>query len=72
MALYVRIGEPTLLPELVRALVRNGCVAQQVDNDACRVVHVFAGHAGEALSELVFFVRAWQLAHPEVSAVVTG
>jgi hypothetical protein len=72
MALYVRIGEPALLPELVRALVCNGCVAQRVDGDACRVVHVFAGHSEEALRELVFFVRAWQLAHPDVSAVVTG
>jgi hypothetical protein len=71
MALYVRIGEPVLLPELVAALVRNGCIAQQVDRDACRVVHVFAGHAEEARRELVFFVRAWQLGHPEVSAVVT-
>jgi hypothetical protein len=33
---------------------------------------VFAGHAEEALSELVFFVRAWQLAHPDVWVVVTG
>jgi hypothetical protein len=71
MALYVRIGEPALLPELVTALVRNGCVAQRVDSDACRVVHVFAGHSEEALRELVFFVRAWQLGHPEASAVVT-
>jgi hypothetical protein len=71
MALYVRIGEPVLLPELVAALVRSGCIAQQVDRDACRVVHVFAGHAEEARRELVFFVRAWQLGHPEVSAVVT-
>jgi hypothetical protein len=72
MALNVRIGDPALLPGLISALSSNDCIAQRVGSDACRVVHVFAGHAEEALSELVFFVRAWQLAHPDVWVVVTG
>ena len=72
MVLKIRIGDPALLPELISALAHSDCIAQRVGSDACRVVHVFAGHAEEALTELAFFVRAWQLAHPGVSAVVTG
>jgi hypothetical protein len=72
MALNVRIGDPALLPGLISALSSNDCITQRVGSDACRVVHVFAGQAEEALSELVFFVRAWQLAHPDVWVVVTG
>ncbi len=72
MALSVLISEPALLPELVSALAHSECITQRVGSNACRVVHVFAGHPEEALTELVFFVRAWQLAHPGVSAFVTG
>jgi hypothetical protein len=71
MALLVRIGDPRLLDDLVSILSRNDCIAQPVADDACRVVHVFAGPADEALRELVFFLRAWQLGHPGVSAAVT-
>jgi hypothetical protein len=55
----------------VTAFLRNGCVAQRGSDDSCLVVHVHAAHAKEARLELAFFVRAWQLQHPAVSAVVT-
>ena len=69
MGVSVRIDDPALLPELASQLARNGCVAQPVDDGACRVVHVFAADAEEALQEVIFFVRAWQLAHPNVTVV---
>ena len=71
MPIEVRISEPLLLDELVRALLTNGCVAQRRSDDSCLVVHVHAAHDEEARQELAFFVRAWQLQHPAVSAVVT-
>jgi hypothetical protein len=71
MALGVRISEPALLDELVAELIRNGCVAHARDTDSCRVVHVHARDAHEACLELDFFLRAWRLAHPSVTACLT-
>ncbi len=71
MPIEVRISEPLLLDELMRAFLRNGCVAQRLSAYSCLVVHVHASHTDEARGELGFFVRAWQLAHPGVSAVVS-
>ena len=70
MPIEVRISEPPLLDELMAALLRNGCIAQRVAADSCLVMHVQASHGGEARQELDFFVRAWQLRHPNVSASV--
>jgi hypothetical protein len=70
MAMHVRISESALLPGLVDLLLANGCVAHVVGDDACVVVHVQAGDADEARRELAFFLRAWQLEHSGVSAVV--
>lgn len=71
MALSVRIGDPACLGDLVWALTHNGCVVQETSADSCLVIHVFAGQAEEARRELGFFVKAWQLSHPGVSALVT-
>lgn len=71
MALAVRISEPALLDELVAELIRNGCVAHAFGADSCRVVHMHAQDADEARVELGFFVRAWRLAHPSVTARLT-
>jgi hypothetical protein len=70
MPIEVRISEPLLLDELVAAFLRNGCVAQRRSDDSCLVVHVQAAHDEEARQELSFFVRAWQMQHPAVAAVV--
>jgi len=72
MAIKVGISEPTLLEELMSALLRNGCIAQRVAADTCLVIHVQAGNEDEARQELDFFVRAWQLRHPTISAFVTA
>jgi len=72
MALAIRISDPRLLDDLVAALSRHGCVAHRRGSDACRVVHVHATDAAEARRELQFFVRAWQLSHPSVTARVTA
>jgi hypothetical protein len=68
VALAVRISEPALLDELLLALARHGCVAHRIDVDSCRVVHVHARDADEARRELGFFLGAWELEHPSVTA----
>jgi hypothetical protein len=72
MPMCVRISEPTLLPELMDSFLRNHCVAQRVDRDACVVVHVHATDAHEAWQEVGFFLRAWQALHPYVVIARTG
>ena len=71
MPLQVRLSEPAQLPDLVDSFLRNECVAYAVGDDSCVVIHVHAHHADEALREISFFVRAWQLGHPGVAAVIT-
>jgi hypothetical protein len=70
MSMHVRLSDPTLLTALVNALLEHGCIAHTVAEDRCLVVHVKARHAEEARRELAFFLRAWQLGHPDVSADV--
>ncbi len=70
MPIEVRISDPVLLEELISAFLQNGCVAHRSSADSCRVLQFHAAHHEEALRELVFFVRAWQLTRPTVSAVV--
>ena len=72
MPIEVRISEPALLEELMSLLLRSGCVTHRVSGDSCVVVHVAAAHSEEARRELDFFVRAWGLAYPHVSAAVTA
>lgn len=71
MTMQVRLSEPAQLPDLVDSFLRNECVAHAVTDDSCVVVHVHASHADEAWREISFFVRAWQLGHPGVAAVLT-
>jgi hypothetical protein len=70
MTMRVRISEPALLPELVDALLRSGCVATMLADDSCAVVHMHAADADEARREVTFFLGAWRLRHSGVSAVV--
>jgi len=70
MTMLVRISEPALLPGLVDLLLRSGCIAHAVGRGACAVIHVRARDGAEAERELAFFLRAWQLGHPDVSAVL--
>jgi len=70
MPMHVRISEPALLPELMDLFLRNDCVAHPVATDACLVLHVHANHGSEARQELAFFLRAWQISHPHVTAAL--
>jgi hypothetical protein len=70
MSMHVRISDPALLTALVDSLLEHGCIAHTVAEDRCLVVHVNARHAEEASREVAFYVRAWQLGHPNVSADV--
>jgi hypothetical protein len=68
----VRVSEPCLLEELMSALLHHGCLTNRTSSDSCLVVHVHAHDAVEARHEIAFFVRAWRLAHPDVSVAVCG
>jgi hypothetical protein len=70
MQMQVEITDGNLLAELVDALTRSGCRADPTNRRACRVVHPLASSENEALLEVAFFVRAWQLRHPGVGATV--
>jgi len=67
------ISHPDLAPELVRALNETDCLAALT---ARNTVEVFVpwltdgGDAAHAVTELVFFVRAWASAHPDFRATL--
>ena len=67
------ISHPELAPELVRALNETDCLAARTSVDT---VEVFAswllegGDAGQAATELLFFVRAWAARRPDFRARV--
>jgi hypothetical protein len=71
MPMKVEITDGNLLADLVDALRRGGCRASRETKASCRVVHPLASNENEALLEVAFFVRAWQLHHPSVGATVT-
>jgi len=71
MPLHVLISEPALLPELTALFLRNECVAHPIARDSLLLVHVNANHGDEARLEVAFLLRAWQLQHPGVTAVVS-
>jgi hypothetical protein len=67
------ISHPELAPELVCALNETDCLAARTAVDT---VEVFApwllegGDTGQAVTELLFFVRAWASQHPDFRACV--
>jgi hypothetical protein len=70
MPMRIEISDRNLLAELVDALKGSGCRAHATTASACSVVHPLATTENEALLEVAFFVRAWQLGHPGVVATV--
>jgi hypothetical protein len=70
MPLWLCISDSTLLEDLMARLLRSGCVTQRLDRHTCLVLHVYADDADEAKQELSFFLKAWQLGNPHVSAFV--
>jgi hypothetical protein len=71
MNLTVEITRAVLLPDLIDALRRSGCLAERAASSACRVVHVHASSAEEARIEVAFFLRAWELRHPGVAVTIS-
>ena len=71
MPMKVEITDANLLTELVEALRRGGCRASLATEESCHVVHPLASSDSEALLEIAFFVRSWQLRHPSVGATVS-
>ena len=68
----LELSDEKLLEELMGVLTRHGCRADQIAPNVCRIVYPRAWTAREARLELTFFVRAWQVNHPGVRAVLSG
>jgi hypothetical protein len=72
MEITVEITRASFLPDLIDTLRRSGCLVDRVTSSVCRVVHVHASSPDEARVEVAFFLRAWQLRHPEVAATISS
>jgi hypothetical protein len=72
MSVTVEISDEALLAELMRALTRTGCRVDRTASSACRVIHPLAQNQNEALIEVAFFLRAWQLSHPHVGTTIAA
>lgn len=64
----IRLSHPDYLIELADALLAGDCLASYVGSDTLEVLHANAIDSAEADRALIFFVRAWQMAHPHVVA----
>lgn len=67
----LRISDSMYIDELAADLSRGDCVATPVAADMLDVVHPYAHDRREALTELTFFVRAWQARRPGLHIDVT-
>lgn len=68
------INDPAAIPSLLAALHEGGCVADHAGPDCLEVLFpwlVSAKDAEQALTELAFFVRAWEADNPGVTVDVT-
>jgi len=68
----LELSDEKLLGELMGVLAGHGCRADQIAPNVCRIVYPRAWTARDARLELTFFVRAWQVNHPGVRAVLSG
>ena len=62
----VHLSDSASLRRLVDDLVASGCIPAAVGGETLEVIHPDASDVEEARTELTFFLRAWQAAHPEV------
>jgi len=72
MTMKLELSDEKLLGELMGVLAGHGCRADQIAPNVCRIVYPRAWTARDAQLELTFFVRAWQVNHPGVRAVLSG
>jgi hypothetical protein len=63
----VTVSLGALLPELIDSLRNAGCFAAPLSEHTCAVRYPRAVDEREMRSEVVFFVRAWQLTRPQVA-----
>jgi hypothetical protein len=71
MALKLELSDEALLAEIMGALTRHGCLTNRIAPTVCRIIYPRAADAREAWLEVGFFVRAWQVQHPDVDAVLS-
>jgi hypothetical protein len=71
MTLQLELSDADLLAEVMGALSRNGCLTNRINPKVCRVVYPRASDAREAWVEVGFFIRAWQIHHPGVEAILS-
>ena len=71
MALQLELSDAHLLAEVMGALSRNGCLTNRITPEVCRIVYPRASDAREAWLEVGFFIRAWQIHHPGVEAILS-
>jgi hypothetical protein len=64
----IRLSHPDYLIELAGALLSGNCLSFRVSNDTLEVLHADGSGAAEDERALIFFLRAWQMAHPHVAA----
>ena len=72
-AVKIQLSDPDLAPDLVDALNATDCCAMLIAADTVEVLVPWLGNgadAGQAATELHFFVRVWGIAHPGVRAIV--
>jgi hypothetical protein len=70
-SMRIRLSDSAYLDDLAADLVRGDCDATPVATDTLAVVHRNAHDRREALTELTFFVRAWQARRPGLHIDVT-
>jgi hypothetical protein len=72
MTLKLELSDERLLADLMGALARHGCLADRIAPNACRIACPRSWSAHEARLEIGFFLRAWQVHHPGVKAVLSA
>jgi hypothetical protein len=70
IAMKVHVSDSSYVRELVDDLLRGGCMPRTVDQGTLEVVYPEADSADQARTELTYFLRAWQSAHPDVDVQV--
>ena len=64
----IRLSHPDYVIELAGALLSGNYLSFRVSNDTLEVLHADGSGAAEDERALVFFLKAWQMAHPHVAA----
>jgi len=67
----VHVSDSACVTELVRHLLRGGCMPLVVDETTLELVYPDARDAKEAATDITFFLRAWQSRHPQVEVTLS-